>query len=154
MANVTTAGVAPRGGNQIRFASGLNVLLGIWLIIAPFIFAATPAAFWNSLLVGIFVLILASTRMSRPAADTRALSWTNAVVGIWLIIAPFVLDYVALADFWNSIACGALLLILASWSASLPRTRTVTTTTTTTHTPGATMANDRPGENPPPRGRI
>lgn len=121
MADAATAGAAPVGG-QIRTASGLNVILGIWLVVAPFIFAMTAAAFWNDVCVGLFALILASTRVSRPTAATRAASWTNVIVGVWLIFAPFVLDYLSLAEFWNDILVGAALLILASWSASMPRT--------------------------------
>jgi hypothetical protein len=166
MANAATAGPMPASG-QIRTASGLNVILGIWLIIAPFIFAMTAAAFWNDILVGLFVLILASTRVSRPTASTKPASWTNAIVGIWLILAPFVLDYLSIAEIWDDIAVGVLLLILGTWSGSLPR-RTPTATTTATDTtatdttatgaqgrgaqaPGAQAADDRPDGQEPPR---
>ncbi|HEU4620273.1 MAG TPA: SPW repeat protein [Gammaproteobacteria bacterium] len=130
MANAITADTMP-GGSQIRTASGLNVILGVWLVISAFIFAATSAGFWNNILVGMLVLILASTRVSRPTASTKPLGWTNAVIGIWLIIAPFVLDYASLAATWNDIGVGVLLLIFASWSASLPRTLMTTRTTAT-----------------------
>lgn len=141
MADAATAGPMPASG-QIRTASGLNVILGIWLIIAPFIFAMTGAAFWNDILVGIFVLILASTRVSRPTASTRLASWTNAIVGIWLILAPFVLGYLSVAQVWDDIAVGVLLLILSTWSGSLPR-RTPAATTTATD---AEAAHNRPDE--------
>jgi hypothetical protein len=145
----------PAGG-QIRTASGLNVILGIWLIISAFIFAATGAAFWNNVLVGIFVLILASTRVSRPTVATKPLGWTNAVVAIWLILAPFVLDYLSLAETWNSIGVGVLLLIFAAWSASLPRAMPVTTRTATTRTTATDAATDRPitDRARPPRDRM
>lgn len=143
MANAATVGTMPADG-QIRTASGLNVILGIWLIISAFVLAATAAAFWNSLLVGIFVLILAATRMSRPTVSTKPLGWTNAVVGIWLILAPFVLGYVTQAATWNSIAVGVLLLVFAAWSASLPRTMPTTGRTATTRTTATDAAADRP----------
>ncbi len=150
MANATTMGVTPWRG-QIRLASGVNVLLGIWLIIAPFVFAFTAAAFWNNVAVGVFVLLLAATRVSRPTASTKAASWTKAIIGIWLIIAPFVLDYLSLGEFWDDISVGVLLLILASWSASLPRGTTVTTTPAAGSMPADRPVSDRPR---PPRDRI
>jgi hypothetical protein len=143
MANATTVDTLPAGG-QIRTASGLNLILGIWLIISAFILAATAAAFWNNVLVGIFVLVLASTRVSRPTVSTKPLGWTNAVVALWLIIAPFVLGYVSLAETWNSIGVGVLLLIFAAWSASLPRSMPATGRTTTARTTATDAAADRP----------
>jgi len=42
----------------------------------------------------------------------------NALVGIWFIIAPFVLKFDDMrAAMWTSIVGGALLLILAGWAA-------------------------------------
>jgi hypothetical protein len=143
MANATTADALP-AGSRIRTASGLNVILGIWLVVSAFILATTGAELWNNLLVGVFVLILASTRVSTPTISTKPLSWINALVGLWLIVSPFVLDYASLAETWNDIGVGVLLLIFAAWSASLPRTTPATATTTTTRTT-ATDANDASG---------
>lgn len=142
MANAGTVDTMP-ADSQIRTASGLNVVLGLWLVISAFILAATGAAFWNSLLVGIFVLILAGMRVSRPTVSTKPLGWTNAVVSIWLIVAPFVLAYVSVAATWNSIAVGVLLLVFAAWSASLPRTLPTTARTSTTRTTATDAAADR-----------
>jgi hypothetical protein len=42
----------------------------------------------------------------------------NAIIGIWFIIAPFVLQYQDLPNaMWTSIAGGVLLLVLAGWAA-------------------------------------
>jgi hypothetical protein len=44
----------------------------------------------------------------------KGLSWVNFVLGLWLIIAPFVLHYreVSLAT-WNSVIVGIVIAILA-----------------------------------------
>lgn len=138
MAHAST--VNESAGGQIRTASGINAILGIWLIIAAFVVADSQEAYWNDLLVGIVVLILAATRLSKPTDGTKPASWVNAAIGVWLIAAPFVLGYVADAERWNDIIVGILLLAFGAWSASLPRTadlnrttadRTGTTTRTT-----------------------
>jgi hypothetical protein len=42
----------------------------------------------------------------------------NAIVGVWFIIAPFVVQYRDLANaMWTSIIGGLLLLVLAGWAA-------------------------------------
>src|SRR5437660_1756768 len=78
-----------------RPASVLNVLAGIWLIISPWVlgFVDVQTAFWNTLLCGIAVLVLAAIRLG--TAGTEGLSWANLILGIWLIISPFVLGFAA-----------------------------------------------------------
>ena len=79
------------GVESARTASILNILAGIWLIIAPFWmgFWHMPAALWNNLIVGIVVGVLALIRASYPAENV-VLSWINLILGIWLIVAPTV----------------------------------------------------------------
>lgn len=105
---------------QIATASGLNVIVGIWLIIAPFLLGhpAISAAVWNDVIVGILVLIFAGIRIS-GAYQAAWLSWINFVLGIWMIVAPFVFGYagISAAALWNDIIVGAIILVLAAWSA-------------------------------------
>lgn len=120
MAHAGTAMTAPAGG-RIRTASGINAILGLWLIIAAFAMGGTQAASWNDLLTGIVVLVLAGARMSEPIGWTKAASWANAAIGLWLIFAPFVLSYTTNVERWNDIIAGILLLIFGAWSGALPR---------------------------------
>lgn len=47
----------------IRSARFLNVLLGLWLIAAPWLLSGfTPAARWNDMLVGLAVILLSFPR--------------------------------------------------------------------------------------------
>lgn len=147
MARADTMTSAHAGG-QVRTASGVNVLLGVWLIIAAFAIAVSQQAYWNDLIVGILVLILGVTRLSKPTEGTKPAGWTNAAIGIWLIAAPFILNYPTAREMWNDIIVGALVLIFGAWSASMPRERDAVRATegrTVTHgtTYGDTTA--RPG---------
>lgn len=119
MANAQTATAHASG--PIRLTSSLNVILGAWLIIAPFVFNSSTPAFWNDIVVGALVLILAAVRISKPQPSTRAASWTNAGLGVWLVIAPFVLNYSVPAAGWNDIVVGILIAGFALWSGSLRR---------------------------------
>ena len=81
---------------------------------------------WNQVVVGIAVATLAMIRVL--AADRAAgLSWTNFVLGGWLVVAPFLLTYndstSTAAIYWNDIIVGLLVLSLAAWSALSTRSR-------------------------------
>jgi hypothetical protein len=100
-------------------ASWLNVLLGIWVIISPFVvqFARLPAAMWNNVIVGIVIAILALIRTSTP--QQIGWSWANVILGIWMIISPFALGTMTTAILWNNIILGIVIAIVASANASM-----------------------------------
>jgi hypothetical protein len=99
-------------------ASWLNIVLGIWVIISPFVFQFTQltAATWNNLIVGIVIAILAIIRTSVPRQ--AGWSWANVILGIWMIISPFALGAMTTAILWNNIILGVIIAIVASGSAS------------------------------------
>ncbi len=111
---------------QIKTASGLNVLAGVWLILSPFIlgFSGTPAS-TNAIIVGIVVGILALIRSSSPESAVW-LSWINIVLGIWLILSSFIMGVTVASAIWNSIILGVIVLVLAAWSSSATSRLTTT----------------------------
>jgi hypothetical protein len=80
--------------DELRVASWINILIGIWLILAPFAFgfANLQAATWNSIGVGAGMLIVAIIRAVRPLR-AAPLNWITFVLGLWLIASPFVLGF-------------------------------------------------------------
>ncbi len=125
------AGATPRSqAGAVKTASGINVIAGIWLIISPFVLAfyRDPAATWDLIIVGIIVLILAATRVAGPLRTAWA-SWINLILGIWLIISPWVYRAGGLpAPVWNNVILGIIVGVLAIVSgASSPGTRRVYT---------------------------
>ena len=73
--------------------SWINVLFGIWMIISPYILSVThyPRALLNNVICGIVIALLALIRTLAP--EQTGWSWTNVLMGVWLIISPFVLAY-------------------------------------------------------------
>ena len=102
----------------VKTASGLNIVAALWLIVAPFLLDyAVQAARWNDIIVGVLVLALAWGRGSNPRF-APGLSWTNVLLGIWLVVAPFVLRYsVHPVPLWNDVIVGVIVASLAAWSA-------------------------------------
>ncbi len=93
---------------QVRFASGMNVTLALWLIFSPLIlgYAGSAVALWDALNVGVAVLVLASIRLLRPTAST-ILGWVILLLGAWLAISPFALGLTSVnAVLANNITVG------------------------------------------------
>ena len=98
-------------------ASSLNVLAGIWLIIAPFVIGyGNGNPYWNDILFGAIVLILGATRAA-GAYRASALSWLNCLVGIWIFASAFWLDRGGAASA-NDIVLGIVVFVLGAISAT------------------------------------
>ena len=93
----------------------INLLLGVWLLIAPFVLALdalTDAPIGNEILVG-FVLIGTSAWVltTGPVAGAR---WLQVVSAIWLMSSPFVLmDRAVPALVGNDLIVGCMAVIVA-----------------------------------------
>lgn len=103
---------------EIQALSGINFILGIWLIISPWIIGYVSAsAKWDQVGIGIAVLILAAIREVAPSQHWA--SFLNGLVGVWALIAPIFLYFGRPAGYWNSIIVGIVIAILAFWNSSL-----------------------------------
>src|ERR1044072_7002158 len=102
-------------GRQINGQLGsswVNILLGIWVLISPFVLTfALPRAIWNNVITGIVVGILALIRLSVP--NQTGWSWINALLAIWLIISPFVLGFAHGNALWNNVILGIIVAAFA-----------------------------------------
>jgi hypothetical protein len=95
------------------WAGWINLILGIWLIISPWVvgYSAHGTALGNNVVLGILVLIAGIVATSTPSLSP---SWWNVVFGIWLIISPFILGYTGLEGAMvNDIVLGVVVGVLA-----------------------------------------
>jgi hypothetical protein len=97
-------------------ASGLNALIGAWLIVAGFVIYGRGDADWNAWWVGAVVLVLGLLRVSGAYRESW-MSYVNALLGAWLFVAAFWLES-SPAAFWNDFACGIAIFILGVLSAT------------------------------------
>lgn len=102
--------------NQTKTSSSLNLIAGIWLIVAPFVlgYVGTTAQ-TNDIVLGIVVGAIALIRLFR-VYRAAWLNWVNILAGLWLIIAPFVLAYTTIAPMWNDIILGVIVVVLSGWA--------------------------------------
>src|SRR5215471_1160937 len=93
---------------QIRWASGTNILLGLWLFFAPVLLNYQQLATrWNDTIAGVVLCVLATVRCLRPLGRFW-LSLINAGIGLWLIAAPFVLHCDDVTERLNDMTVGVL----------------------------------------------
>ena len=102
-----------------RWQDWVILTLGVWLFFAPFFMSygsITGAAAWSSYVAGTVAAVFAASALWTPASQSEA--WVNLVLGLWLVIAPFVLDFYgseAVAA-WNHVVLGIVITGGAIWA--------------------------------------
>jgi hypothetical protein len=90
--------------------SWVNILLGVWVIISPFVLGMNvPKAIWNNVVAGAVVGILAIIRWIKHQPGW---SWLNLLLGTWLVISPFLL-FLSGAAMWTNVILGIIIAALA-----------------------------------------
>jgi len=114
---------------QVRVASGLDVLAAIWLFISAFAVSMYYGLAWSNAIVPVVVFILAGIRATR-AETTPGLSWINFLLGIWVLISPWAVHSTQThAAITNNVIMGIIMIILPLWSALAGGTNVRTTDT-------------------------
>jgi hypothetical protein len=94
--------------------AGSQLVFGLALFLTPWIFGfsatATPA--WAAWIAG---LLIALAGVGALAGHAYPAAWANLVLGIWAILAPWILGFAALAAaMWSHVVLGALVLLAAA----------------------------------------
>jgi hypothetical protein len=85
-------------GHQVQgLVSGVMLLSGCWLATSPLFWTDdSPVdgvdARWNQVFVGLALMTLGAARLIRPMRLASA-ALSGGILGLWLMTAPFVLDY-------------------------------------------------------------
>ena len=98
-----------------HFTFGLALLTGLYVAASPWIvgFSGTGSLATSNLIVGIAVAFLAygfATTLDRA----HGMTWTLPVLGVWVIISPWILPGGALTAgmIWSHVVAGALMTFL------------------------------------------
>ena len=91
--------------------TGLIVLLGVWMVISPFVLADPAAQAWNNRVVSILVIALA---LAVPRAY-RLEVLAAGVVAAWLFASSFVPALLFGGNLvWNDVTAGTLLIVMGA----------------------------------------
>ncbi|GAA1265382.1 SPW repeat protein [Sphaerisporangium rubeum] len=96
-----------------QVTEGLNIVSGLYLAISPWIvgFSGFSRLAVNNLITGLALAVLAMGFAS-AYGRTYGLSWIAPVIGLWTIIAPFVLRSVSASTVWSNVVIGTIILLL------------------------------------------
>lgn len=88
-----------------------SIAIGVWLTFTRVVFDSSGAIANSDHMVGLLVLTFTIIGLAEVGRATR---FVNIPFGIWLVVAPWLLEGVAspLAT-WNGVICGVLLIVLA-----------------------------------------
>ena len=105
--------------SQIRWASGANILFGAWLFIGPWLVSyAQDVISWNDTIAGAALIILAILRYVRPLGRFW-IGWINALIGLWVIAAPFVMNCEHITAQVNNMTTGVAVFVAGAVSGSV-----------------------------------
>jgi len=97
----------------------VNLFVGIWLIISPFVLIYTniAPAVWNNVGIGILLILLVTYVLFSTITFEWA-GWIMAALGVWEIISPFVLGFWSYPTImWNNIIAGIIIWVVGAWFA-------------------------------------
>ncbi|WP_045235118.1 SPW repeat protein [Deinococcus pimensis] len=100
-----------------KWEDWVTLVLGVWLIISPYVLGFTGVARTDAVIVGVVVVLVSVWALFVPTS--QGAEWCDLLLGVGLFVAPWVLDFSpnTAAD-WNAWIVGALLVVLSG--AALP----------------------------------
>lgn len=114
-----------------KWLSAIIALLGAWMILQTFLFEMVASQFWNDIIVGALLLGVGGYNYSRRGRDqvgSAGAAAIAALLGLWLIAAPFMFGWDAGTTeaanplvFWNDVVVGLIALGVGAFSAYAAR---------------------------------
>jgi hypothetical protein len=94
----------------------ISCALGAWAAIAPFVFPWDVCTWvWMAgIIPGALVFLLSGGFALRPQKNLAWLNWISALLGVWLVVSPFVADYALVLDVVLSNFLPGVLIAVAS----------------------------------------
>ncbi|SEG92087.1 SPW repeat-containing protein [Thermomonospora echinospora] len=100
-----------------QIVNGLIMLTGLYLAISPWVvgFRGRTDLAVNNLITGIALTILGAG-LAAAFARTHGLTWVVPVIGIWTIIAPWVIygSAVTRSMIWNNVVTGVVTVLFGA----------------------------------------
>ncbi|MFB6171886.1 MAG: SPW repeat protein [Haloarculaceae archaeon] len=117
-----------------RWIGGISALFGAWVFVSAFVFGMAGAHYWNDLIVGAAIFILAGYSATQASTSTTGNAWASglaALLGLWTIATPFVYG-AATASMWSGVVSGIVVAVLSGYNAYAAWESTGSSTATTT----------------------
>src|SRR6267142_2858261 len=88
-----------------------SLLLGVWLVVSPFVLGFAGAATWITIVLGLFVILFAVEGFVIPSYLEE---WGELLFGLALLVAPWTVGYESVSATVSSVASGILVILFAA----------------------------------------
>lgn len=95
-----------------KIGGSVSLLVGLWLVASSLFMGLGFMS--NISLVGILVALFSLIELSN-SESVSWVSWTNGILGAWLIISPAFLTMMSVSAIWNSVIAGIIVAGVALW---------------------------------------
>jgi hypothetical protein len=95
-----------------KYCDVANLVLGAILFISPWLFAfEAGAASQNAIISGVVIALLSIAALTAFAVWEE---WLNLIVGLWVIVSPWILGFVATTAMTVHLIIGLIVAVLAA----------------------------------------
>jgi hypothetical protein len=95
-----------------------SLLLGVWLVVSPFVLGFAGAATWITIVLGLSVILFAIEGFVIPSYLEE---WGELLLGLALLVAPWTVGYESVSAAVSSVASGMLVILFAAWELMTDR---------------------------------
>ena len=97
-----------------RTIDWINLLLGVWLIISPWVLGTAASATSTAVLVVMGIALVIFSAWALVRAENRAAEWWNIFLGVLLFFLPWIFSYSSMvSNAVESWIVGAVVAVLA-----------------------------------------
>jgi hypothetical protein len=96
----------------------INLILGVGLACAAFLFTELPTAAWNAGIIGVLIASCSAVALYRYGAWAE---WSNITLGSWAVLSPFLLGFgSAPLPMWTHVVIGLCVATIATLQLRAP----------------------------------
>ncbi|WP_437478586.1 hypothetical protein WME75_30570 [Sorangium sp. So ce1014] len=101
---------------------GINIALGVWLVISAFLWRHSQGQFTNTWVVGALCVLFAVLAIWAPRAR-----YLNAILALWLFVSTWWIPALSAGTVWNNalVAIGLLIVSFVPTEVAVRGSRTV-----------------------------
>ncbi|AHY50224.1 hypothetical protein ABIF64_006490 [Bradyrhizobium japonicum] len=89
-----------------------SLLVGVWLVLSPFVLGSSGAAVWITIALGLGVVLFAVEAFVIPSYLEE---WGEMLLGLALVLAPWAIGYDATSATVSSVLSGILVILFGGW---------------------------------------
>lgn len=104
-----------------RWQDWISVLIGIWLLVSPWVVGyegAQMAASWNAWILGVAIVVFSAIAVSMPQAWEEVI---NLLLGIWMVLSSWIIGVTSRAAQTNAVIVGLLVILFAILAVAMGR---------------------------------